>query len=489
MACTVTSQVADLPSSTRKYHPTVSSNDLRTMFAHSMTAMYRAEVPLYGDLVRIVSSVNTERHKGSLNMDSTQRLSLERHGAIRLGTAQELRTIRRLFQLLGMYAVGYYDLSVADLPMHATCFRPIDTNSLEANPFRVFTTLLRPELIRNDASKEVAESLLRGRNIFSRTLLQLLDQADQQGGHLTVEQVETFIPEALSTFSWQPIAAASQTQYAQLRDEHPILADIACFKSAHINHLTPRVLDIDIAKQAMESAGIPTKASIEGPPKRKWPILLRQTSFLALEEKIQFRVGVHDSDAGPLASGSHKARFGEIEERGAAVTPKGRLLYDQLLEEAGSRCSQPGLSVSARDAITSEVFAKFPDEWSTMWTERLVYCVYELNPRAVSQDVNVMLPSSISRANLQALVSSGLLTCLPITYEDFLPFSAAGIFQSNLGNSEQTKESKCTVARPDKAGFEHALGATLLSADDLYLQIEMESLRQCAESLGISCDL
>lgn len=489
MACTVTSQVVALPPVTQTDQSTVNTDDLRTMFAHAMSAMYRAEVPLYGDLVRIVSKVNAERHAGSLSADSIQRLSLERHGAIRLGTAQELRTMRRLFRLLGMHAVGYYDLSVAGLPMHATCFRPIDTDSLEANPFRVFTTLLRPELIRNDSSKDLAQSLLRSRNIFSAPLLQILDRADQQGGHLTVDQVEAFIPEALSTFSWQPIAAANQAQYAQLRNEHPILADIACFQSAHINHLTPRVLDIDDSKHAMESAGIPTKASIEGPPKRKWPILLRQTSFLALEEQIQFRVGDHNFNAAPLASGSHKARFGEIEERGAAVTPKGRLLYDQLLQEASLRSSNPELSISARDTILAEVFVKFPDDWSTMLADGLVYCFYEPNTGVVSQHLDVTLPSSINKENLRTLVSSGLLACRPITYEDFLPFSAAGIFQSNLCSNKQAKESKHTVARPDQGGFEHALGTNLISADDLYLQMEMDSIRQCAVSLGISCEL
>jgi hypothetical protein len=99
---------------------------------------------------------------------------------IRLGTAQELRTIKRLFQVLGMHAVGYYDLSVAGLPMHGTCFRPIDRKSLEANPFRVFTTLLRPDLLQSDHSKSTADSLLQQRKIFTPLLLQLLDQAEQQ---------------------------------------------------------------------------------------------------------------------------------------------------------------------------------------------------------------------------------------------------------------------------------------------------------------------
>ncbi len=54
-------------------------------------------------------------------------------------------------------------------------------------------------------------------------------------------------------------------------------------------------------------------------------ILLRQTSFKALEEPIAFA-----GDDG-RRSGTHTARFGEIEQRGVALTAKGRALYDQLL--------------------------------------------------------------------------------------------------------------------------------------------------------------
>ena len=42
--------------------------------------------------------------------------------------------------------VGYYDLSVAGVPVHSTAFRPIDVESLNRNPFRIVTSLLRLEL-------------------------------------------------------------------------------------------------------------------------------------------------------------------------------------------------------------------------------------------------------------------------------------------------------------------------------------------------------
>ncbi|NHN23202.1 DUF1338 family protein, partial [Bacillus amyloliquefaciens] len=67
------------------------------------------------------------------------------------------------------------------------------------------------------------------------------------------------------------------------------------------------------------------KAVVEGPPPRAVPILLRQTSFKAIEEDVVF-----PGDQ----PGQHTARFGEIEQRGAALTPAGRALYDRLLEQA-----------------------------------------------------------------------------------------------------------------------------------------------------------
>jgi uncharacterized glyoxalase superfamily metalloenzyme YdcJ len=485
MACAISNEATIPELRLQSLQSLANTDHVRTIFAHAMSTMYRREVPLYGDLVNIVQRTNSDGQSEILNNDSLQRLSLERHGAIRLGTAQELRTIKRLFQVLGMHAVGYYDLSVAGLPMHGTCFRPIDRKSLEANPFRVFTTLLRPDLLQSDHSKSTADSLLQQRKIFTPLLLQLLDQAEQQDYRLTVDQVEVFIPEALSTFSWQHIAAATRAQYATLCKEHPILADIACFRSAHINHLTPRVLDIDVANKAMKAAGMPVKASIEGPPKREWPILLRQTSFLALEEEIQFISGDEDPGECNFTPGSHKARFGEIEERGAALTPKGRRLFDALLAEANDRFSQLSTSSATRDSVLSEVFRGFPDDWSEMRKEGLVYCVYKRTDKPLPRDAGTIVHSATSSELADMLVTQGLVEAQPITYEDFLPFSAAGIFQSNLQITGTTNRSMKVRVASDQLGFEDSMGSPLISADDLYSQIERDSLRECLEGLGI----
>lgn len=132
-----------------------------------------------------------------------------------------------------------------------------------------------------------------------------------------------------------------------MHNEHRLIADVVCFPGCHINHLTPRTLDIDRVQSMMPECGIEPKILIEGPPRREVPILLRQTSFKALEEPVLF--------AGEMR-GTHTARFGEIEQRGVALTPKGRALYDELLNKAGT-----GKDNLTHQLHLQEVFKAFPD--------------------------------------------------------------------------------------------------------------------------------
>lgn len=460
---------------------------LRTAFTLAMSSMYKTEVPLYGDLVHIVNAVNASTRTADLDPRilamrhgsvASSRLDIERHGAIRLGTPYELRTVRRLFAVIGLYPVGYYNLAAAGLPMHATCFRPRSTASLKKNPFRVFTSLLRPELIRDDKARSLALKLLSKRNIFTAELVNLLDQADKQGGRLTIDQGTRFVIQAMATFRWHGTAASSHEDYQLLRREHQILADIACFRSAHINHLTPRTLDISAAQQKMKSQGLKVKDRIEGPPERNCPILLRQTSFLAIEEPVQFFTA-QQSQSKFFVSGSHKARFGEIEERGAAVTVAGRQLYDELLNEAmaAADSSSHKSTPEELDRRLEAAFQKYPDDWKTLRAQKLVHFTYTVANRRLPE-----IDDDSSSFTLENLVQQAIVDITPITYEDFLPLLAAGIFRSNLG----TQASATPVdALSNEAGMEEALGAKLSSSDELYKAMENESIRKCEAELGI----
>ncbi|PZT64270.1 DUF1338 domain-containing protein, partial [Escherichia coli] len=106
----------------------ITADEIREQFSQAMSAMYQQEVPQYGTLLELVADVNLAVLENNPQLHEN------------VGTAQELATLRRMFAIMGMYPVSYYDLSQAGVPVHSTAFRPIDDASLARNPFRVFTS-------------------------------------------------------------------------------------------------------------------------------------------------------------------------------------------------------------------------------------------------------------------------------------------------------------------------------------------------------------
>ena len=418
--------------------------------------MYRKEVPLYGELLEIVAEIN--RH--GIGDDEASRLGAERHGAIRVGTPRELAMLRRIFAIMGMQPVGYYDLATAGVPVHSTAFRPVAAEDLAANAFRVFTSLLRLDLIEDAALRRTAAAILDGRRIVSAAAIALIEQAEAAGG-LRESDVELFIAEVLDVFRWHGDAIVDVPTYRRLCGAHALVADIVSFRRPHINHLTPRVIDIDAAQSAMSARRIDAKAVIEGPPRRRVPILLRQTSFKALEEPIRFAGG----NASP---GTHTARFGEIEQRGAALTPAGRALYDTLLDRARGGPDY--------EAELETAFETFPDTIEEMHGRDLAYFRYHATGRGRQAAARGLVSAA---CDLDQMLAEGWATAELMTYEDFLPVSAAGIFQSNLGGRENRRYEGAGA----QAAFEAALGTPVLDMFALYAAAEQDSIERVRAEL------
>ncbi|WP_346827706.1 2-oxoadipate dioxygenase/decarboxylase HglS [Serratia inhibens] len=458
----------------------VSPNEIRARFSHAMSDMYQKEVPLYGYLLELVAETNRQalREDAALAHQlqitgEIERLAMERHGAIRVGTAEELATLRRLFNVMGMSPVGYYDLAVAGVPVHSTAFRAVHEDALQISPFRVFTSLLRLELIESPALRELAQQLLARRRIFTERVLELIVLQEAQGG-LDDDQATEFIEQALETFRWHNQATVSAAEYQQLHDQHRLVADVVAFKGPHINHLTPRTLNIDLVQQAMPGRGITPKAVIEGPPPRRRPILLRQTSFKALEESVAFVE--HD---GSTQSGHHTARFGEIEQRGVALTPKGRALYDRLLQATNDALQAPPSEKNADryNQLLAENFLAFPDDYATLREQQLAWFRY------FPTECGLAAKDSLDKhSTLEQLIAQEHIRFQPLVYEDFLPVSAAGIFQSNLGDNRHAQYN----AASSRSAFEQALGAEVIDELALYEQTQQRSINACAQALGLN---
>ena len=221
-------------------------------------------------------------------------MTAERHGAIRVGSPREMAQVARVFAGFGMYPVGFYDLrdaSTSSVPVVSTAFRPVDADELAKNPFRVFTSMLvteRPAVLRRRATQQRLEAFVGARTLFAPELLELADRPRRRA--VSAPTTPT------GSSSWPPRRSSCSTEpvdhdwYITLEAISAVAADIGGVPSTHINHLTPRVLDIDDLYERMAARGITMIDEIQGPPDWDGPdVLLRQTSFRALAEQRQFR--------------------------------------------------------------------------------------------------------------------------------------------------------------------------------------------------------
>jgi uncharacterized glyoxalase superfamily metalloenzyme YdcJ len=418
------------------------SSELRAAFAAQMAAVYGREVPAYTTLVEVASEVNSLvaalDGESAERLGSIARVTAERHGAIRVGTPTEMRQVATVFAALGMHPVGFYDLRDAaksSVPVVSTAFRPTDADELERNPFRMFTSMLVTDdrrFFSVDLQRRL-DAFLARRTLFAPELLTLADRAAADGA-LPPDEAGTFLKLAVDAFtlSSEPVDAA---WYRELEQVSAVAADIGGVTSTHINHLTPRVLDIDELYARMSARGITMIDAIQGPPKWDGPdVLLRQTSFRALAEPRRFR-----TESGNVVEGSLRVRFGEVEARGGALTPLGRDRYDALV----------GKDVA-------EWNAALPPTELGLLRAGLAYYTFAPTGRPVAR-----------AGTLADLVFDGVLAATPIVYEDFLPRSAAGIFQSNL-TDEGSRDDAVAGTRRDAGWMSDVIGAPVRDPYELY---------------------
>ncbi|MGO1942373.1 MAG: 2-oxoadipate dioxygenase/decarboxylase [Yaniella sp.] len=457
---------------------------LRAAFAIELSDMYGQEVPAYNTLVDVSTDVNRDYMERigaeAERLGSIQRVTAERHGAIRVGSPQEMSQVARVYAAFGMYPVGFYDLrdaSASSVPVVSTAFRPIDADELAKNPFRVFTSMLAsddPRFFSPDQQRRL-QDFINARELFPTELLTLSDKAAEQGGLEDPEAVQLLeLATRAFKLSDDPVDHA---WYKELEDVSAVAADIGGVTSTHINHLTPRVLDIDDLYERMEALGITMIDEVQGPPAWDGPdVLLRQTSFRALDEERIFKF-----EDGTIGPGELRVRFGEVEQRGIALTPKGRELYDQMLAETDRRLNENG---GIRTDVARQVWAEnLPDTEHGLAREDLAFFTYRVAEDASSETL-AQLPEHVT---LVYLIDNGIVIAEPIVYEDFLPRSAAGIFQSNL-TSEGSRDDALQGTDYDIDVMSEIVGRPVADPHDLYRKQQDESLAVVSAQLDRAID-
>jgi len=533
--------------------------DMQNRLFAELSSMFAKEVPLYAKSLLVNKACNetvcallAKLHVGfTMTAAEIDRSSGERHGAIRIGRRDEYRWIGRLFACFAMEPHNFYDMTAVGAksqPVIATAFR-----SLSRPEHRVFTSLLVTDYF-DAATQARIDSLLARRSVFSDRAKQLIEKGEQQGG-LGWSDADALIAECTGRiFKWTG-KAVDHALYRELAAAgFKNAADIACFQSHHLNHLTPNTFCMDLYTAAMKrcmgeadaawfearanavlarlvqhadhdfmklhfkhaaleeiaayrrgsvsaadvaQSAAALSATLARPefalstmthagfkdftegPSADTPVLLRQDAYRAIAEPVEFTE--HD---GSVVNATHTARFGEIEERFYACTPKGRALYDQCLAAADAVREQdsswPKRDIAGYEAAYAAPFAAFPKTLPELIDAGLVYARYAPTAKGLAAAKS----GAVKTANLRELVRDGFADYEGLRYEDFLPVSAAGIFASNL----QQYGAKSTAAvRPaySQHMLEEILGKPIIDASAMYASFEAESALDTYARLGV----
>lgn len=524
-----------------------------------LSRMFGQEVPLYDKSLQVnrvcnqtVSALLARKHAGFAITDAQlDQTSGERHGAIRIGKPAEYRLICRFFAAFGMAPHNFYDMTnvgAKSQPIIATAFR-----SKLKPEHRVFCSLLMTDYF-DPKTRARIEALLASRQVFSLRAIGLLERNERQGG-LDWPDATALIREGVDRiFKWTGEARDYQLYQDLCAAGFKIAADIACFGSHHLNHLTPNTFCIDLYTAAMkfclrelDAAGFRQRAETmlgrlarhadrdylklhfrhltheaiaafrcaelpadavprlaeqliaslqapelalnrfshsgfkdftEGPPEDT-PILLRQDAYKALTEPVRFH-----QPGGAAVDAVHTARFGEIEQRFYATTPKGRVLYDRCLAQADAlREKDPTLikkDFAAYEAAYARPFAPFPKTLPVLLAQGLVYGRYAVTTKGLE----AAKTGGIKTTVLAELIRLGFVDYKGLRYEDFLPVSAAGIFASNL-NQYGTQSTAAQKPVYTQGMLEEILGCKIVDPNVTYGGLEAASLLEVYSRLGV----
>ncbi|MBY0312259.1 MAG: DUF1338 family protein [Phycisphaerales bacterium] len=231
--------------------------DMQNRLFAALSAMFGKEVPLYDKSLlvnlqcnRAVCGMLGAMYPGfALSDAQIDKTSGERHGAIRIGRPDEYRWVARFFACFAMLPHNFYDMTSVgskSQPIIATAFR-----SVLHPEHRVFTSLLMTDYF-DPTTKARIENLLAPRAVFSARAKELIEKAERQGG-LSSEDADALIREGTDRiFKWTG-KAHDHHLYKELSDSgFKIAADIACFESHHLNHLTPNTFCMDLYTSAMK---------------------------------------------------------------------------------------------------------------------------------------------------------------------------------------------------------------------------------------------
>ena len=415
---------------------------IRSEIVNLILDRFTSALPLYAEMMKVAETINQAEGE-----QVAKGLGKVMHAAIRCASPKELQTIRRIFGLMNIKAVNYYDLR-EKVSVESTAFRAVSVDEIQRNGFRVFCSLLSIDCI-DEEHRAFVQTIIDRRDLFDEELLDLVELGESQQG-LAAPEANRFVLKCVDLFTRPEEAIVSIDEYRKLETINKVAAQVLVSNALAFNHLTPSVASVPLAHNEMRKRGIETIPVWQGPVGKD--CILRQTSCLAPAMRLKFPNG-----DGTFVEADHQETFVEFEERQQALTRKGRVQFEAMYAEGKSN-----LNLDEKDAgfedhyyeTMQAALSSFPESDLELWKQGLGYFTYELVDSAASYD------------SLEVAVESGAVKLVRQKYEDFFGPAATNIFNSNIGLDDVANVG---VAKPNSlVDFEQRLGCEILDMYDYY---------------------
>ena len=297
--------------------------------------MYAGEVPAYGTLVEVSGEVNADyvarhpRRRTPRLAAAGHRRAARRHPGRQPGRAgRRRRPVRRVRHAAGgllrsCARAASRDSGGVD---RFSAHRSRRAGAQSVSGVHVDAGHPRPPILRRGPAYPRGERSSRTANCSTPPCSPRRGSIAAEGC-CDADEAQAFVAAAVAAFalSREPI---DKSWYDELSRVSAVAADIAGVSSTHINHLTPRVLDIDDLYRRMTRRGITMIDAIQGPPRTDGPAGAVAPDLFSRSRRT---VPVPRQGRHRLAPGQLRVRFGEVEARGVALTPPGRQRYDAAM--------------------------------------------------------------------------------------------------------------------------------------------------------------
>lgn len=156
-------------------------------------------------------------------------------------------------------------------------------------------------------------------------------------------------------------------------------------------------------------------------------------------------------------------------------------MYDRMLNQAREKTGGAPTEANAQQYMENlkASFVDFPDDYRALRDAELAFFYYYPSKTMPKDALSDYALEQLTAENIAELIDDGVVDIEPIVYEDFLPVSAAGIFQSNLGEGGQGHYD----SQSNQAIFEQSLGVKVFDMNEIYQNIQQQSLNACLAAL------